>query len=134
VSPTGRTLDLLRRSGYLAAVVETWVPRVNRRRDLFRFADVLGVHPVRREVILVQTTTAGHVAHRLAKIKAIPELAAILASGCKVSVHGWDKRAGQWHCRIVDVLSGDLDVIAADLPRRGRRWKQPSLFTGPSGS
>ena len=44
----GRTLDLLRRCGFICAVVESWIPRIDRRRDLFRFADVLAAHPVRR--------------------------------------------------------------------------------------
>ncbi len=33
MTPTARSLALLRRSGYLAAVVEKWIPRINRRRD-----------------------------------------------------------------------------------------------------
>ena len=113
-------------------MVESWIPRINRRRDLFRFADVLAIHPVRREIVLVQTTTAGHLAHRLAKVQGIPELAAILAAGVKVSVHGWARRGGSWHCRIVDVVQADLPaVIVAELPRRPRAWKQQSLFMGP---
>jgi hypothetical protein len=55
MTPTGRSLTLMRRSGYLAAVVETWIPHVNRRRDLFGLFDVLAVHPVRREMVLIQT-------------------------------------------------------------------------------
>jgi hypothetical protein len=41
MTPPVRTLRHLRRAGYTAAVVETWIPHVNRRRDLFGFADVL---------------------------------------------------------------------------------------------
>jgi hypothetical protein len=37
----GRTLTLLRRYGFIAAVVERWIPRIDRRRDLWSFADVL---------------------------------------------------------------------------------------------
>jgi hypothetical protein len=132
MTPTARTLNLLRRSGYLAAVVETWIPRINRRRDLFRFADVFAVHPVRREIVLVQTTTAGHLAQRLAKVRGIPELPAILASGVKVSVHGWARCGGSWHPRIVEVIAADLQpVTVADLPRSPRAWKQALLFADP---
>jgi hypothetical protein len=36
MSPTARTLALLRREGYIASSVERFLPRVNRRRDLLR--------------------------------------------------------------------------------------------------
>jgi hypothetical protein len=37
----------------------------------------------RREVALIQTTTADHLADRLTKVKATPELPGLLAAGCK---------------------------------------------------
>ena len=99
MTPTARTLALLRRSGYLAAVVEKWLPKINRRRDLFGFADVLAVHPVRREIVLVQTTSASNLASRIAKVKAAAELPGSLAAGVKVHVHGWaGNRLKLWKC------------------------------------
>ncbi len=129
MTPTGRTLDLLRQSGYLAAVVESWIPHLNRWRDLFRFADVLAVHPVRREIALVQVTTADHLAHRLAKVQGIPELPAILAAGVKVMVHGWARCGGKWHARIVEVVQADLQPVVVDGPprRTGKRTEQGML-------
>ena len=129
MSSTARTLALMRRCGYLAAVVECWIPRINRRRDLFRFADVLAVHPVRREIALVQTTTADHLADRLAKVQGIPELPAILAAGVKVSVHGWTRRGGRWVCKIVQIRAEDLSpIVVCNLPRRRcRRLHQGTL-------
>ena len=76
MTPTGRSLVYLRRLGFTAAVVERWLPRVQLRQDLFGVADVLAFHPRDRLFLLVQVTTAGHVAHRLAKAKGRPELAA----------------------------------------------------------
>jgi len=136
MSPTARTLELLRRCGYLAEVVERWLPRVNRRRDLFRLADVLAVHPVRREIVLVQTTTADHLAHRLAKVKALPELAGLLAAGCKISLHGWKRQGTRWRVKIVNIRAEDLEaVIVCPLParRRGRGYRQGDLFAGSIG-
>jgi hypothetical protein len=128
MSPTARTLTLNRKSGYLCRVVETWVPRVNRRRDLFGFADVLAVHPVRREVVLIQTTTADHLAHRLAKVKAVPELPGLLAV-CKVQVHGWRKVRERWRVKVVEVLAEDLvDVLVTAPARRRKRDRQPMLL------
>jgi hypothetical protein len=91
-----RILRLLRRSGHVTAVVERWIPHANRRRDLFGVADVLAIHPVRREV--VQVTTADHLANRLAKVQAAVELPGLLAAGCGVQLHGWRRPAvgGAW--------------------------------------
>lgn len=132
MTPTARTLVLLRRSGYLAAVVECWIPHINRRRDLFRFADVFAVHPIRRELLLVQTTTAANLSARLAKVRAVPELPGLLAGGCKVHVHGWKRVGERWRCKIVEVRADDLAaVIVCPLPgRRGRRFQQATLFGG----
>lgn len=129
VSPTARTLDLLRKSGYLAAVTERWVPGANIRRDLFGCFDVLAIHPVRREVVLVQTTTAGNLSSRVAKVKASPNTPAILAAGVIVQVHGWKLLDGRWQAKIVGIRAEDLEaVVVCPLPRRGRRLQQGSLF------
>ena len=57
MTPTAHTLALLRREGYIAAVVEKWLPRVNLRQDVWGFGDVLAAHPVGRVVLIVQATT-----------------------------------------------------------------------------
>jgi len=38
LSPTARTLTLLRRQGFLAAPVERFIPQVQRKQDLFGVA------------------------------------------------------------------------------------------------
>jgi hypothetical protein len=88
MSPTARSLAHLRRSGYVACVVERWLPRLKVKLDVWHFADLLACHPGKREVVLVQTTTADHLAARLAKTKRQPEAAAWLAAGGKVLLHG----------------------------------------------
>ena len=50
------------------AVAEAWVPSVNRRRDLFGFADVAAVHPHLAGPLLVQVTTADDLADRSRKV------------------------------------------------------------------
>jgi hypothetical protein len=70
MTPTGRTLGRLRRRGFLADVVERWLLRVNRRRDLFGFADIIAVHLREPGVLPVQCTTAAHVPDRLANARA----------------------------------------------------------------
>jgi hypothetical protein len=130
-SPTQRSLQLLRRRGFLAASVEKWLPGVRRRRDLFGFADVLAVHPQERLFLLVQATTAAHVAHRLAKARARPELAAWLAAGGGFAVHGWRKCGRRWRVKVVAVRAEDLAGIVLETPPRrrgGRKWAPAPLF------
>ena len=88
-SPTERTLKELRKDGYLCAVVEKWNPHALRRQDLFGFIDILAVRP--GEVLGVQCTVGSSAAERVTKIKAHPNLAAVLAAGIRVEVWGWRK-------------------------------------------
>jgi hypothetical protein len=115
-SPTSRTLVLLRRRGYLAAVVERWLPRVRRRLDLFGVGDVLAVHPRERVILLVQATSRAHVSDRLKRARARPELAAWLAGGGAFEVWGWAKVAGRWAVKVVAVRPADLDRAEPDEP------------------
>jgi hypothetical protein len=131
MSPTARTLAFLRRAGYLAAVVEHWIPGANVRKDLFGVADVLAVHPRDRLFLLVQATTADHVAHRLRKTRARPELALWLKAGGRFEVWGWFKRAGRWKVKRVEIRAEDLAevVLCAPRPRRTRKGeRQRELF------
>jgi hypothetical protein len=131
VTTAARSLVFLRRLGFVAAVVEAWLPYANVRRDLFGFADVLAFHPRDRLFLLVQVTTADHVAGRLAKAKGRPELAAWLKAGGRFQVHGWQQRSGRWQVRQVEVRGEDLaDVmLSAPKPRRARKGeRQRELF------
>src|SRR5262245_35086 len=101
MSPTARTLAHLRRLGFTAAVVERWLPRVERKVDLFGIADVLAVHPRERSVLLVRCTSDGHVADRVKQVQVRSELAVLLAAGVAIEVWGWSCRAGRWHLRRV---------------------------------
>ena len=91
-SPTARSLSFLRRAGFIACVVERWIPHANIRSDAFAFGDLLAAHPGKRVVMLVQVTTNDHVAARLKKAKAQPELFAWLKAGGTFEVHVWTLR------------------------------------------
>jgi hypothetical protein len=124
LTPTARTLALLRREGFIVAPVERWLPAVNRRSDVWGFGDVLAANPAARTVLIVQATTADHVAGRLAKARTRPELAAWLRAGGAFEVHGWCLRAGRWHVRRVVVRAEDLAAVEVQaLPRRRRPGK-----------
>jgi hypothetical protein len=122
MTPSARSLQLLRREGYLAGVVERWLPYVQRRADLFGFADLLAFHVRDQTFLLVQTTTLTNVAARLTKARARPELAAWLQAGGRFEVHGWHKRGGKWAAKRIAVNAEDLEpVVMSPVPGRQRR-------------
>jgi hypothetical protein len=129
MSPPARSLAYLRDRGFLAAVVESWVPRVQIRKDLFGFADVLAFHQRDKAFLLVQTTRVAHLAHRMAKARSRPELRAWIRAGGRFEVHGWARRGDRWECRVVTVAGEDLRTDLTARPRRGRS-RQRGLFDG----
>jgi hypothetical protein len=127
MSPTSRTLTFLRRQGYLADVVERFIPDLQHKKDLFGVADVLAIHPRDRLVLLVQATTRAHLADRSKRIQARPESAQLLRAGVRVEIWGWGQRDGHWQVLRVPIT---LEALAGVLvmPTRKRREHQRTLF------
>ncbi len=101
MSPTQRSLAHLRGLGYVAEVVEKWIPGANIRRDLFGFIDIVAIRE--NEVLGVQSTSGGNVASRVAKISEAEHVGAVRKAGIKIFVHGWRKGAnGKWTLREID--------------------------------
>lgn len=106
MSPTEKSLEVLRAEGYLAEKTEHWVafPRPGHRKDLFNFADILAVkvndalmeHDGKRFRLLVQTTSGSNMASRRAKMMADPKVALnvqiCIAAGFSVEIHGLVKK------------------------------------------
>jgi hypothetical protein len=133
-TPTARTLALLRGCGHAANVVERWIPRVNRRRDLFGCIDVVAVRRGESGVLAVQVTTLPNVAARLAKAKGRPELRTWLAAGNRFQVHGWYRRGGKWGVKIVALQSEELAGAIVQAPaRRARAPRQRDMFNAAEG-
>ena len=134
MTPTARSLALLRRRGYVVDVAERWIPGANIRRDLFGCIDVAAVHRDERGVLGIQATTAGNAAARLSKARALPALGTWLAAGNRFEVWGWAKRGRRWRVKIVAVRAGDLAAEVVECPparrRGGRRWELLPLFEG----
>jgi hypothetical protein len=102
MSPTQRTLKRLRDAGYLAYVVERWIPGAKIRSDLFGFVDVLALRD--GEILGVQTTTGSNVNARIAKITEHENVAVVRKAGIRIEVDGWRKNAaGRWVVRTVDL-------------------------------
>lgn len=111
MTPTARSLAKLRGEGYLCAVVERFVrfPHPGHRVDLFGFLDLLCLRS--GEVMGVQVTSGSNVSARLKKIAESPHIAAVLAAGVRVVVHGWSLKGPRgkrktWECR-EELLTAD---------------------------
>jgi hypothetical protein len=129
VSPTGRSLKLLRSEGWTVAVVERWDDRLKIRRDLWGWADIIGCHRRLGETILVQTTTSVNLSARIKKAKAVPALLHWLEAGNGAEFHGWwfSKRLKVWTVKRVRIVAGEIDRKAI-IPRRPNRRVKPGLF------
>lgn len=87
MSPTSQSLAKLRAEGYTAEVVEQRLPHAKTTRDLFGFVDIVAIRGA--ETLAVQTTSVDHISHRRSKIAESPHLAAVLAAGWTIRIHGW---------------------------------------------
>jgi hypothetical protein len=102
MSPTARSMKLMRERGYLVDIVERWIPGANIRKDLFGFIDLLAIEGV-EGVVAIQATSASNVSSRISKIADHPNLPAVRAMGWRILVHGWRKNPqGRWVVREVD--------------------------------
>ena len=102
VSPTQRSLKLLRDDGWTVAVTEHWNPWARIRQDLFGIIDLLCV---RDGVTMgVQTTSYSNITARVKKIGDSEHIEALRSAEWVIQVHGWRKnKKGRWEARIVDV-------------------------------
>lgn len=108
-SPTKRTLDLLRRTGYTAGVVEKWNPHAKIRQDLFNCLDIVAIDGTK--MLGVQSTSASNQSKRRAKILAEPKALLWLQSGGRLFVHGWRKSAknNRWVCNEIEITAADFE-------------------------
>ena len=114
MTPTQRSLKLMRDRGYSCDIVERWNPYARIRQDLWGFCDVLCLTP--GQIVAVQTTSGANVSARLRKIAASPRIADVLSAGVRVVVHGWAKRgprgkAKKWTCREEWLKPEDFEEI-----------------------
>ncbi len=112
MTPTARSLKLLRERGYLAEKVEQRLPIPGKfiTRDLFNCIDVIAVHPERKEILGIQATSGSNVSARITKTLEQAGFDAWRRAGGLFVIHGWAKQGPRgkrklWTCREVD-LSG----------------------------
>lgn len=102
-SPTQRSLALLRKEGWIAEVVEKWIPVTKRRKDLWGFCDILCIKSG-VGVLAVQTTSYSNASARVKKIQESEIVGAVRDCNIGIHVHGWKKnKKGRWECKIIDI-------------------------------
>lgn len=120
MTPTQRTLALLRAEGYTTAIVEHWNPYAHIRQDLFGFGDILAIK-AGCPPLLVQTTTGpGHSA-RLGKILSVRAARVWLQTGSDIEVISWSKTGARgkrktWTARREMVTLSAAFIADAALP------------------
>ena len=87
--PTQRSLEKLRRDGYVPWVVETYA--FGRRHDLYGFIDIVAIKPRIPGVLGIQCTSTSNVSARIKKIRNLPEYQLWLENGNHIQVWGWAK-------------------------------------------
>ena len=102
MTPTKRSLDLLREEGYKVAIVEHWNHFAQIRQDLFGFIDLLAIKP--GEVLAVQVTSVSNMSSRRNKIADHENVGPVRESGIRIELHGWAKGAnGRWQVKREDL-------------------------------
>jgi hypothetical protein len=125
ISPTVRSLKLMREQGYTCEVVERFNHHTMTRKDLFGFGDILCVKAACPPLIL-QVTASGW-ANRWAKVIATPEALICLKAGMRIQVHGWrglakynknGKRSlvDRWEAKIIEIEQHDFIQGTYDTP------------------
>ena len=94
----------LEAEGWTVGVVEQRIPHCFITRDFFGFADLICASPS-RGILAVQVTGGGNGPSRFAKTRKEPRHAIWLASGGRIQIHDWRKRAGtkERECVVIEI-------------------------------
>lgn len=92
--PTKRSLEDLRKRGFLVHVVERYNAYSRRKVDLFNFGDVIAIHP-EHGIVAVQCCAGCDHSKRLIKMALEPKLDAWFAAGGQAWLMSWAKRGAR---------------------------------------
>ncbi|MAH44728.1 hypothetical protein CMI37_02815 [Candidatus Pacearchaeota archaeon] len=118
-SPTQRSLKLMRSEGYVAAVVERYIAAIRKRQDLYGFIDLVAMHPSRKGLVGIQSTTGANLSSRYKKALALGSMFDMwITCGNTVEFHGWTKKPQKpgskrmiWKCRRLYIDENSLRQI-----------------------
>lgn len=113
-TPTKRTLDALRKEGWLVAVVERWNPHAKIRQDLFGFIDVLAIRD--GVTLAVQACAGSGHSKRREKILAEPRAAAWCRGDRFLEIWSWSQRGERgkrkvWTPRIEPITLDQFNAV-----------------------
>jgi hypothetical protein len=100
-SPTQLSLKKLREDGWLAEVVERWIPGANIRKDLWGWVDIVALKD--GETLAVQTTSYSNMSARAKKIAESETVSEVRKANWSIQVHGWHKKDSRWVVKINDI-------------------------------
>src|SRR4051794_2353315 len=125
MTPTSRSLDLLRRDSWHAQVVERYLAFARVRQDLFGIGDVLAIREG-EPPLLVQVTSTSNLAARVKKALASPLLRVWLSTGCRFECWGWAKKGAEgkrktWQLtrRVLTLAPAPTDTGPTEAERDG---------------
>ena len=101
MTPTERSLKLMRERGDQCAVVEKWNAFTKTRHDLFGFIDILCLGW--DEVIGIQATSYSNVSARVKKITEHENVGAVRKAGIGIIGHGWHVPKGKRKAEVREV-------------------------------
>jgi hypothetical protein len=100
-SPTQLTLKWLRDEGYLAEVVEKWIPGANMSvKTSGGGADIVAIRE--EETVAVQCTSWDNISSRCKKIAESDTVGPVRKAGWNIWVVGWKKKDNRWVHKLVD--------------------------------
>ena len=139
MTPTSRSLALLRRWRFRADVAERWLeipdPETGGmrkiRKDLFGGFDLVEVNVQAKETWLIQTTSLGNLSSRVKKLRGLSVVGDLIRGGIVCEAWGWGQReaGGKWFVRRVRIQADSLEPVKV-TPKRKRikRMQAGSLF------
>jgi hypothetical protein len=83
-----RSMELLRKEGYVVGNAEYWSAFAGKAIDLFGFIDLVALDVENKKIIAVQVTK-GHVSEHITKIRSIKAASAWLECGGEIVIHHW---------------------------------------------
>ena len=114
-----RSMELLRKDGFLVGNAEYWSQYAGKTIDLFGFIDLVALDIENNKIIAVQVTK-GKLPEHIEKIRGIKASAAWLACGGEIVIHHWRELgpSGQkdWVLEVVQVTNeGDTHEQEPEL-------------------
>ena len=101
MSPTQRSIKLLKEQGWQVQRVEHWNAFAKRRIDLW-CGDLIAAHPT-HGIALVQTTTGANLSARRIKCQESKYVLGFITAGGHFFLHGWRKIGGRGQRKFWDV-------------------------------